>query len=186
MREEAERKRRLEEERCRQLEGSVKVIVGAGRDDREVWLKAGETFRDHHTAPEIVVVPKGKFWMGSQDRAGVPQERPRHEVTIPEPFAVGKYPVTFAERDAALAVGGVKHKPGDEGWGRGLRPVTNVSWDDAQSYVEWLSEMTGKLYRLLSEAASPPTISAFMICTAMCSSGARIAGTTAMPRSLST
>ena len=44
------------------------------------------------------------------------------------------------------------HSPADEGWGRGQRPVINVNWYDAQAYVKWLSEMTGKNYRLLSEA----------------------------------
>jgi formylglycine-generating enzyme required for sulfatase activity len=42
--------------------------------------------------------------------------------------------------------------PDDHGWGRGKRPVINVSWDDAKAYVAWLSRKTGKNYRLLSEA----------------------------------
>jgi formylglycine-generating enzyme required for sulfatase activity len=61
--------------------------------------------------------------------------------------------VTFDEWDACVADGGcLGWKPSDEGWGRGRRPVINVSWDNAKAYVEWLSKKTGKAYRLLSEA----------------------------------
>lgn len=60
--------------------------------------------------------------------------------------------VTFDEWDAALVAGGLTYKPADEGWGRGRRPVINVSWDDAQAYCAWLSNVTGQAYRLLSEA----------------------------------
>jgi len=73
-------------------------------------------------------------------------------VTIARPFAVGKFEVTFAEWDACAAAGGCKHNPGDQGWGRGRRPVINVSWHDAKEYAAWLSRKTGKAYRLLSEA----------------------------------
>ena len=52
-------------------------------------------------------------------------------MTIAKPFAVGKFEVTFAEWDACVAAGGCKHKPDDQGWGRGKRPVINVSWDDS-------------------------------------------------------
>ncbi|MGH6815312.1 MAG: formylglycine-generating enzyme family protein, partial [Hyphomicrobiaceae bacterium] len=65
----------------------------------------------------------------------------------------GRFAVTFAEWDAAVAAGGVKHKPADQGRGRGRRPVINVSWEeDAKSYATWLLNKTGKEYRLLSEA----------------------------------
>ena len=117
----------------------------------EYWLKPGESFRDLDAGPEMVIVPAGEFWMGSKDGEGDADELPRHKVTIPRPFAVGKYPVTFAEWDAALAAGGVKHEP-ETDWGRGRQPVMRVSWDDAQAYIKWLSATTRKPYRLLSEA----------------------------------
>jgi formylglycine-generating enzyme required for sulfatase activity len=116
------------------------------------WLKPGESFRDLDIAPEMVVAPAGEFWMGSKDGECDAYERPRHKVTIAGPFAVGKYPVTFAEWDAALAAGAVEHKPSHEGWGGGRRPVINVNWEEAHAYVRWLSSVARLRYRLLSEA----------------------------------
>ena len=66
---------------------------------------------------------------------------------------MSKYEVTFAQWDACVLGGGCGgHRPGDEGWGRGNRPVINVSWNDMQLYVKWLSERTGRTYRLPTEA----------------------------------
>jgi formylglycine-generating enzyme required for sulfatase activity len=114
------------------------------------WLKPGEAFRDLGIAPEMAVIPPGSYLMGSPQ--GEADERPHHKVTIPRAFAAGKYPVTFAEWDAAADAGGVRFRPDDRGWGRGARPVMNVSWNDAQAYIGWLSNKTGFVYRLLSEA----------------------------------
>ena len=112
----------------------------------------GTTFRDCPECPEMVVVPEGSFLMGSMS-GGDDDERPVHEVTIERPFAVGVYEVTFAEWDACVSGGGCDgHRPDDSGWGRGSRPVVNVSWVDAQAYVRWLSRATGKKYRLPSES----------------------------------
>jgi formylglycine-generating enzyme required for sulfatase activity len=68
-------------------------------------------------------------------------------------FAAGRYEVTFAEWDACVAAGGCRgYRPDDQGWGRGNRPVIEVSWHDAQAYVQWLSQRTGVYYRLLTSA----------------------------------
>jgi formylglycine-generating enzyme required for sulfatase activity len=117
------------------------------RSSRDIW--------DSPIAPKMVVVPPGRFTMGSP--AGEPgrwrTEGPQHEVIIGYPVAVSAYPVTFAEWDACVADGGCRdYRPSDEHWGRGERPVVNVSWDDAQGYVAWLTAKTGHRYRLLSEA----------------------------------
>ena len=111
-------------------------------------LGPGAEFRDCSVCPAMVVVPAGSFMMGSP--AGT--EDPLHRMEISKPFAVGKHEVTFAEWDACVSAGGCGYRPGDRGWGRGTRPVINLSWDDAQSYVAWLSGETGAGYRLLSEA----------------------------------
>ena len=112
------------------------------------------TFRDCAQCPDMVVVPAGTYRMGSPadeaDRDS--DEGPVHQVTIAEPFAVGRYEVTFAQWDACHAAGRCSHRPDDQGWGRGNRPVVDVSWWDAQEYVRWLSDETGQSYRLLSES----------------------------------
>jgi len=118
-------------------------------------LEPKETFTDCNDCPEMVVVPAGKFIMGSPDgeQGHNPDESPRHSVAFALQFAVGRFAVTFDEWDACVAEDGCNgYKPADHGWGRGRRPVTNVSWDDAKAYVAWLSKKTGKPYRLLSEA----------------------------------
>ncbi len=112
------------------------------------------TFRDCQGCPEMVEVPAGEFMMGSPDseRGRNKDEGPRHKVTFAKPFAVGKFEVTFAEWDACVTAGGCTHKPEDQGWGRGRRPVINVSYDDARQFAAWLARKTGKPYRLLTEA----------------------------------
>ena len=124
-------------------------------------LRVGAVFQDAPFAPEMAVIPPGRFMMGSpEDEEGrYDSEGPRHEVTIPHALAVGRYPVTFEEWDFAQddkdwsSVTGTKPRnPDDEKWGRGRRPVIRVSWDDAKAYVNWLSHRTGQAYRLLSEA----------------------------------
>ena len=117
--------------------------------------RPGTTFRDCSESPEMVVVPAGSFMMGSPESEEGRQESegPVHQVTFARPFAVGVYEVTFEEWDACVAWGGCGgYRPDDEGEGRGRRPVVNVSWQDAQAYVAWLSQETGAEYRLLSEA----------------------------------
>ena len=117
--------------------------------------RPGETFRDCLECPKLVVIPPGSFKMGSPEnqQGRHDDEGPVHEVKIGYLLAVGVYPVTFEEWDACVADGGCGgHVPGDLGWGRGNRPVINVSWEDAKKYVGWLSWKTGKGYRLLSES----------------------------------
>ena len=118
-------------------------------------LRPGETFSDCPDCPEMVVVPSGSFMMGSpvSEEGHYDDEGPRHRVTIPAPFAVGRFEVTFSEWDACVSDGGCGgYRPKDRGWGRDRRPVIYVNWKDAQRYVSWLSQKTGHGYRLLSEA----------------------------------
>lgn len=103
----------------------------------------------------MVTISPGRSLLGSppyetkRDRS----EGPVQPVEIGYTFEVGKYEVTFAEWDRCVADGGCAgHRPNDGQWGRGKRPVINVSWDDTQNYVRWLNKKTGLKYRLLSEA----------------------------------
>ena len=117
--------------------------------------RPGRRFRDCAECPQMVVIPAGSFLMGSpeSEEGRDDDEGPVHPVEIGEPFAVGVYEVTFEEWDACAAAGGCgAYRPDDEGWGRGRRPVINVSWKDAQEYMTWLRRKTGEEYRLLNEA----------------------------------
>ena len=151
----AEGERRLSEAKAKAgAEAEVKAVVAA-------------------LAGEMVKIPGGRFRMGGRhsfhiyrllvDRfrmgdlmrdltvGGWVWERPRHSVTVPS-FRMGKHEVTFSQWDACVADGGCSHTPGDEGWGRGNRPVINVSWDDIQEFIVWLNTRTGGGYRLPTES----------------------------------
>ncbi|MDM8559208.1 bifunctional serine/threonine-protein kinase/formylglycine-generating enzyme family protein [Candidatus Parabeggiatoa sp. HSG14] len=105
---------------------------------------------DGSLGPEMVWIPSGQFRMGDIQGHGDVDERPLHWVFV-NSFAIGRYEVSFAEYDYfAKALG--RKKPSDEGWGRGNRPVINVSWHDAIAYTNWLSQQTGQRYRLPTEA----------------------------------
>ena len=129
----------------------------AARWENEAY-RVGRTFRDALRSggegPEMVVVPAGAFRMGCVSGQGCyDDERPVHRVTIGSPFAVGVYEVTFAEWDTCVKAGMCgRYQPEDEGWGRGKRPVINVSLGDTLAYIAWLSRESGEKYRLLSEA----------------------------------
>jgi formylglycine-generating enzyme required for sulfatase activity len=162
-REEADAKKRAAEEK---REGPRKEALAKNRAPltatQENALKPGDSFKEGNEFPEMVVVPAGSFLMGGPKsfwrsltpiaRANQEGESPQHEVTIAKAFAVARFALTFDEWDACAKRGGCRPDVSDHGWGRGRRPVIGVSWDDAQAYLKWLSGVTGKPYRLLSEA----------------------------------
>ena len=115
---------------------------------------AGTEFRDCPECPPMVVMPQRKFTMGypGSEKGRLKNEGPRHGVRIAYGLAIAKHEVTFAEWDACVDDGGCHHRARDEGWGRGNRPVIDVSWRDARAYAAWLSQKTARHYRLLSEA----------------------------------
>jgi formylglycine-generating enzyme required for sulfatase activity len=113
----------------------------------------GSDFKEcANDCPVMIVIPAGKFTMGSPENEAdrLTSEGPQHEVTLAQPFAVSKFEVTFAEWDACVISGGCRRAA--DRWGRGEMPVINVSWGDAKQYAAWLSQLTGKEYRLLTEA----------------------------------
>ncbi len=135
--------------------GRALVEIGrrqAKHRDARQNATALRSFQDAPFAPEMVVLPAGSFLMGSPEgeTGRHKPEGPQREVIVAG-FAIGRYPVTFAEYDHFCEAAGWK-MPDDESWGRGRMPVINVSWDDAVAYAVWLSEQTGKRYRLPSEA----------------------------------
>ncbi|UJS23730.1 formylglycine-generating enzyme family protein [Thiothrix winogradskyi] len=91
---------------------------------------------------KLMPVLQGSFQMGSA--TGADDEKPVHTVNIGYDFWMSATEVTFAQYDAYVAAVKGKEKPDDQGWGRDTRPVINVSWDDAQGYVKWLSESNGQ------------------------------------------
>ena len=117
-------------------------------------LAPGKPFRDCPICPEMRVMPVGAFQQGAadDDPFALDQERPRRAVSMTRPFAVGIFEVTMGQWDACVEEGGCSHRPPDNGWGRGDRPVIMVSWNDAQEYLAWLSAKTGEIYRLPTES----------------------------------
>jgi formylglycine-generating enzyme required for sulfatase activity len=115
-------------------------------------LKEGDSFKECRDCPEMIVVPGGTFTMGSPLGTGKDYERPAHKVTIAEAFAIAKFELTFDEWDACAAHGDCDPHIQAGRSERGQHAAINVSWEDAQTYVKWLSRITGKNYRLLSEA----------------------------------
>ena len=100
---------------------------------------------------EMVYVKGGTFTMGSpESEVGRSYKETQHQVTVSD-FFMGKYEVTFEQYDIFCTATGRANSE-DETWGRGKRPVINVNWEDATAYCEWLSQQTGKTYRLPTEA----------------------------------
>lgn len=120
------------------------------QEEMEARLLAEAELKKIWAGNSMISIPAGSFRMGDLQGVGQEDEKPLHRVSV-KAFALSKTEVTFAQYDVyAEAVG--KAKPDDEGWGRGNRPVMNVSWNDAVAYTQWLSEKTGEHIRLPSES----------------------------------
>ena len=126
-------------------------------------LEPGDEFRDCPHCPVMVVLPRGRFLMGSPEGEAVHEvprdwlhllqsEKPQVEIEVGYALAAGKYEVTFSQWDRCVAAGGCSHDPDDLGFGRGDRPVLNVDREQGREYLTWLSDETGHAYRLPSEA----------------------------------
>ncbi|QYY32493.1 MULTISPECIES: formylglycine-generating enzyme family protein [Cupriavidus] len=122
------------------------VSVGG---ERKPPVEAKGEIRDCPVCPVLVSLPAGSFTMGSN--ASDPAEKPSHHVTISQPFAIGRYEVTVEQWNACVDTGGCDRIATVANSAKNS-PVRDVSWDDAQQYVTWLSKTTGKTYRLPTEA----------------------------------
>ena len=121
----------------------------------EQALKPKDSFKECDSCPEMVVVPKGSFTMGTPNTEvdRYKGEDPLHRVSFARPFAVGRFTISFDEWDACLADGGCDGNKGDDhGFGRGRMPAQGISFDAAKAYLAWLSRKVGRTYRLPSES----------------------------------
>ena len=110
------------------------------------------SMKECESCPEVVALPAASVVLGAapNDAEKAPGEIVARRIDV-APFAIGRYQVTFAEWDACVADGGCRTRPDDSGFGRGRRPVINVSWADASAYAAWLSRKTRHRYRLPTE-----------------------------------
>ena len=147
-------------------------LIALGRD-AALAREIGDVFRDCADCPEMVVVPSGRFMMGSprSEEGRFDNEGPVHRVSIPSAFAVGVYEVTRGEFGRFVSSTGrsmgdecrtyedgeFEYRSGRSWLSPGfsqtdMHPAVCVSWDEARAYVDWLSGETGEAYRLLSES----------------------------------
>lgn len=137
-------------------EAFVDVLTGAPDRQALLHLKpgGGVSFSDCQNCPEMVVVPAGQFLMGSKpgEEGYRYDEGPAHRVVFAKAFAVSKYEVSNENWRACIRDGGCRAAQLASFLARPEMPATRLSWYDAKGYVDWLSEKTGKIYRLPSEA----------------------------------
>ena len=142
----------LQRERAKSRAAAIRyreLRQGLATEPDGVGSVFGDRLRSGGQGPAMVVIPAGRFSMGCVSGLDCRySEKPVHDVTIPQAFALSVHEVTFEDYDRFKR----QNKVTDNGWGRGWRPVINVSWDDAKEYVAWLSSQTRAEYRLPSEA----------------------------------
>jgi formylglycine-generating enzyme required for sulfatase activity len=130
-------------------ERKTEALAVPGADTGGGVAKPGDVLRDCEDCPEMVVVPAASFEMGSNEYSF---EKPVHRVKIAKPFAIGRREISVEQWSECVAAGKCTERPARAGSARGMRAVTDVSWSDAKVYVAWLSQETGRKYRLPSEA----------------------------------
>ncbi|MBN3788831.1 SUMF1/EgtB/PvdO family nonheme iron enzyme [Burkholderia sp. Ac-20353] len=110
---------------------------------------AANEIHDCPACPAMLTVSPGTFAMGSN--SGDSSEKPAHRVTLDHAFALAKYAVTVAQWNTCRDAGACPRLPSDSNTTPNA-PARDLSWDDAQQYVKWLSKISGKTYRLPTEA----------------------------------
>lgn len=107
------------------------------------------SIKDCPACPVLVVLPGGAFNMGNN--SSDPSEKPAHQVNLRAPYALGKYEVTVDQWNACVEAAACPRIPSSVA-ASGNRPMRDVSWDDAQVYLKWLGGLSGRTYRLPTEA----------------------------------
>ena len=132
---------------------AVVTLLAFPAQAQQDFPTTGGELQDCEACPVMVVVPAGSYQMASPPApwGRFYREGTVRGVTFREPFALGKHEVTFDEWAACVRDRKCEALE-DEGWGRGRRPVINVTWKQANAYTEWLADKTGQPYRLPSEA----------------------------------
>jgi len=174
-RKEAEAKKAAEEERQRQqaakdaerrkqaalqpvslpVQPSVEIEIQKKAPTMGEAVPGKTFFRECDLCPVMAVVPRGSNLIGSppEEIGRSSNEGPQQPVNFHLPLAVARSEISFEEYLACIAEGGcTPDRPGDYGWGYDKQPAMNLSWNDANRYVAWLSQKTKARYRLLSES----------------------------------
>ena len=100
---------------------------------------AGSKDKAEEIGVQWIKLDAGTFNMGSPaGEDGADPDEVLHKVTLSKPFYISKYPITFEQYDKFCEATG-REKPKDFNWGRGKRPVVDVSWNDAQAFCEWVA-----------------------------------------------
>ncbi len=134
--------------KSRSLEQQIGTELDAGATPLSVFR---DPLSEGQYGPDMVVLAPGSFQMGDIGQVGNDNEKPVHPVTLTRKFAIARYEITFAQYDF-FALQTDRKLPDDEGWGRELQPVINVTWREARAYTRWLAKETGLDYRLPTEA----------------------------------
>ncbi len=135
---------------------STRTVVDLATDLPPEPLEAFDTFKDCEDCPQMMVLPAGTFQMGSAPYEHSEKEDPgypQRQVTV-KGFAIGTTEVTFAQYQMCQMEGGCSERLiDDRTFGKGNRPIMNVTWDEAKAYTRWLTQMSGAYtYRLPTEA----------------------------------
>ena len=133
--------------------GAIVVLVFCGISlsaSAAEFSSTSEPFKDCSICPTMMALPAGRFIMGADDERNT--YGPAHDRVVARPFAIAVTETTFDQYEACVAAGVCRGDKSDHGWGRGVQPVINVSWQDTRDYAAWLLALTGVIYRLPTEA----------------------------------
>lgn len=149
-RQQAEAERLRREEEASKGKAFIFEIITVDKYGKQTSKQSGKAYQKEEDLGngvklEMVHIPAGSFMMGSPSGEGNDNERPQHPVTFAQPFYLGKYAITQEQWQAVMGNNPSSFKGGK-------RPVEQVTWNDAVSFCQKLSEKTGKTYRLPSEA----------------------------------